>query len=119
MTEQRKTERVKAMIFTTAYDVNGNTLLGYLGDLTIKGAMVVGEKPAETNRNITMRIEFRGADEIPASHLIIPAHVAWCKQEEETDFYNTGYEFVELSGLNKEIVELIVERYRFDLNLPD
>lgn len=119
MTEQRKTERVKAMIFTTVYDVSGSKLLGYLGDLTLIGAMVVGEKPVKTNRDIILRIEFRGADEIPASYLIIPAHVAWCKQEGEADFYNTGYKFIELSGLNKEIVELIVERYKFDLNLPE
>jgi len=42
--EKRKTDRVKALIFTTVYNHSNNELLGFLGDLTLTGAMVTGKK---------------------------------------------------------------------------
>ncbi len=118
MTNQRKTERVKAVIFTAVYERPGHILLGFLGDLTTKGAMVVGEKSVATGRNVTLSIEFQGATEVPGGRLTIPSHVAWSRQEEDTVYFHTGFEFLEMSDLNKEVIELIVERYKFDLNLP-
>jgi hypothetical protein len=113
--EHRKKERVKAMIFTTVYEQKGHVLLGFLGDLTLQGAMVVGEKSVEIDRDITLQIEFRGADEIPQSRLIIPAHVAWSKLGEDLNLYHTGFEFLELGEQTKQIIEMIVERYKFDI----
>lgn len=117
MTNQRKTERVKAMIFTAVYELHGHILLGFLGDLTTEGAMVVGEKPVETNRDITLSIEFQGATEVPGGRLTIPAHVTWCNVDEDTAYYHTGFKFLELTDQNKEIIEALVERYKFSNDL--
>ena len=111
--DHRKVERVKAMIFTAVYELNGHILLGFLGDLTLQGAMVVGEKPLETNRNTTLSIEFRGATEVPGGRLTIPAHAAWCRQEQESTYYHTGFEFSEMTEQNKRTIEALLERYKF------
>jgi len=113
MSNMRKTDRVKALTFTTVYDLHGHILLGFLGDLTLQGAMVVGEKMVTTNRDLTLGIEIQGAAEIPDGRLTIPAHVAWCQPEDESAYFHTGFEFVELSEQNKKIIETLVTKYKF------
>jgi len=117
MTDQRKTERVKAMIFTAVYELHGHILLGFLGDLTTKGAMVVGEKQVEIDRDITLSIEFQGAMEVPGGRLDIPARVVRCDVDRDTAYYHTGIKFLELTEQDKEIIEMLVERYKFSNNL--
>ena len=111
--ENRKELRVRATIFTTVYELKGRVLLGFLGDLTLQGAMVIGEKQVEIDRDISLQIEFHGADKIPEDRLTIPAHVAWCKKEKKSNYYHTGFEFRDLSDLNKETIEYLVARYKF------
>jgi len=117
MTNQRKTERVKAMIFSAVYEHHGHILLGFLGDLTTEGAKVVGEKQVETNRDLTLSIEFQGATEVPGGQLLIPARVARCDVDKDTAYYHTGFQFLELTEQNKEVIETLVARYKFSNDL--
>ena len=117
MTDQRKTERVKAMIFTAVYDQHGHILLGFLGDLTPQGAMIVGEKQVETGRDLTLSIEFQGATEVPGGRLVIPARVAHCDVDKDTAYYHTGFEFLEVADDEKEIIKELVARYKFSNDL--
>ncbi len=118
MDEHRKEGRRKVMTFTPVYDRDDGALLGYLGDLTLQGALMVSEKPMEIGRKITLAIEFRETSEIPATRMIIPARVAWCRQEEHLTYYNTGFEFQEMSRQNKRVIEAILERYQFRREMP-
>ncbi|HRQ22592.1 MAG TPA: hypothetical protein PLF42_04100 [Anaerolineales bacterium] len=45
MRERRKQERKSLIAYTQVFDLYGGYLLGYLGDLTLLGAMVICEKP--------------------------------------------------------------------------
>ena len=118
MDDHRKDERKKLIAFTPVYDSRQNTLLGYLGDLTIQGAMLVGEKSMEINRQLTVAIDFPETPELPATRMIIPARVAWCRQEKNSRYFNTGFEFQEISQQNKRIIEAILERYQFRREMP-
>ena len=112
MSKLRMERRRKLMTFTPVHDVHTNTLLGYLGDLTLKGALMVSEKPVEAGRTLTMTIEFHETpDKSPAMHMIISARVAWCKLEEHRTYYNVGMEFLDMTKQNKQLVEKILEKY--------
>lgn len=113
MSEQRKDERKKLMAFTPVYDLQKNKLLGYLGDLTLQGAMLVGEMPVEVDSRLTLGIEFRETLETPATRMVLPARAAWCKKDGTSPFYNTGMEFLELTDPNKKVIEAIIERFQF------
>jgi len=117
MTDQRKEERVKAMVFTAVYELHGHILLGFLGDLTTQGAMIVGEKPIETGRDLTLSFEFQGATDVPGGRLVIPANVAHCDVDKDTAYYHTGFKFLDVSEDDKEIIELLVTRYKFSNDL--
>ena len=117
MTDQRKAERVKAVIFTAVYDQQGHILLGFLGNLTPQGAMIVGEKEVETGRELLLSLEFQGATEVPGGRLVIPSRVAHCDVDKDTAYYHTGFEFLEVADDEKEIIEMLVARYKFSNDL--
>lgn len=116
MPNKRRAERIKAMTFTTVYELDGHVLLGFLGDLTLQGAMVVGEKALKTQRDVTLEIvSLIGAD-ATADKLTIPAHVAWCKQETESGYFNTGFEFLEMTPKAQKFIEGLIVKYKFSNN---
>jgi len=119
MTDKRKEERKNLMAFTPVYGVHPKTLLGYVEDLTIHGAMLIGERPVETDQQITVIIEVPGA--LPESNtprLTIPARVAWCKQESTSIYYDIGLEFSELKSAEIKMIEAVLKRYEFHRQIP-
>ncbi len=116
--EERKEERKILITFTPVFDVDSNSLLGYLGDLTIQGAMLVGGRPMNLNTKLNLAIEFHETPEIPATRMTVPARVAWCKHEQNSAYYNTGFEFMELTDENKKVIEAILLRYQFHKEPP-
>jgi Tfp pilus assembly protein PilZ len=118
MSEQRKEKRKKLTSFLLVHALPENILLGYLGDMTLRGAMVVGTRPVEINKELTLSIEFNEMPEIPDTKLTFPARVAWCKHEAQSPYYNIGMEFVELTDQNKNVIEVILERYQFSKTPP-
>ncbi|HNT53294.1 MAG TPA: PilZ domain-containing protein [Anaerolineaceae bacterium] len=113
MSNQRKVERKKLIKFTPVYDYPQKRLLGYLGDLTLQGAMMLGEKPMAADQTLTLMIAFHQTPETPATQVIQSARVAWCRQEKDSSFFNTGVEFLNLTANNQIIIEAILERYQF------
>jgi hypothetical protein len=111
--DNRKESRKKLMAFTPVYDLLHKTLLGYVGDLTLQGVMVIGEKPVELNKHFTLGIEFpKNLPELPAMRVVIAARAAWCRQDDSPQYFN-GFEFIDVSPANTMEIEAILERYQF------
>jgi hypothetical protein len=113
MNSQRKESRNKLVAFTPVYDLLHKTLLGYVGDLTLQGVMVIGEKPIEVNKHFTLGIEFSDNSlEAPTVRIVIPARVAWCRQDANSQV-NIGFESIDVSPDNIKKIEAILARYQF------
>ncbi len=113
MSEQRKEERKAIITFTPVYDFEHNQLLGYLGDLTLQGAMLVGNRPMEIDKRLTLAIDFHETPDIPATRMILPVRVAWCKHEEHSAYFNIGVEFLKLAVQDQAVITAILQRYQF------
>ena len=118
MEEQRKNVRKKLIAFTPVYECQQNILLGYLGDLSMQGAMLIGKKPMEINKQITLAIGFPETPQFPARRATIFARVAWCRQEQNPQYFNIGFEFQEIDQENKVAIKAILDRYRFRYKTP-
>ena len=119
MSRLRMERRRKIMTFTPVYDVLRSILLGYLGDLTLKGALLVSEKPVEIGLILNLAIEFREtSDAPPSTRMTISARVAWCKLEEHHTYYNVGMEFLEMTEQDKQAIEAILEKHEFSRKMP-
>lgn len=119
MSDYRKEERENLSAFTPVFRLNPRSVLGYIEDLTMRGAMVIGEKSQEVGKQMTLSIEFPGAiPGLDTPSLMIPARVAWCRKEENTDYFMLGFEFVDLKPENERFIEALLRRYTFRRRTP-
>ena len=119
MDNKRKEERKNLMAFTPLYGLHPKTLLGYVEDLTTNGAMVIGEKKMEVGFQTVIMIEVPGSvPESTAPRLIFPARVAWCKPDSKPNYYNIGFEFLELRAEEVKTIEAVLHRYEFRRDMP-
>ena len=114
MEDRRKERRKKLMAFTPVYDSLHKTVVGYLGDLTMQGAMVVGEHPLAAGSRLTLAIEFPGElDGIAAHRMTLPARVARCVPDEAPHSYLIGFEFTEVDPEHAKMIQALLDRYHF------
>ncbi len=118
MNERRKQERKSLMAYTQVYDLYGGRLLGYLGDLTEYGLMVIGDKPIEENIEITLAIEIPDLKEFQTARMTMPARAVWVKQDISPEYVNIGFEFKQVTAEQKKIINAIIENYEFRRDVP-
>ncbi len=113
MQERRKAQRKNLMAYTQVFDLYGGHLLGYLGDLHVQGAMIIGQKFLEENTELTLAIELPELPNVSASRITIPARTAWCQQDISPEFFNIGFEFKMVSPEQAALIEAIMNNYEF------
>jgi Tfp pilus assembly protein PilZ len=114
MSDQRKDSRKKLMAFTPVYDFISHALLGYVGNINLSGVMVVGEHAVEVGKDLTLHIELpESLLDKPNQNLLMPARVAWCKEETAAKSFTVGCEFTNVTAEQQETIEAILERYHF------
>lgn len=120
MSERRRETRRKLMAFTPVYDLHPRVLLGYLGDLTLRGALVIGAKMITINKDTVLEIIFPSdLPDLPLMPVTIPARIAWCRPDEDPQYFNIGVEFLKVSPEYKELFLEILNRYHFRYVLSD
>jgi c-di-GMP-binding flagellar brake protein YcgR len=112
--ERRKEPRKTVMKFTPVYDTDKGNLLGYLRDLTLQGALVIGEKTLKVNTQVTLKFDLpEELTDFTAKHLTISARVARCIEDESPNSYKLGFEFKDINPEQIKIIEAVLERYHF------
>ena len=119
MRERRKEQRKTLMAYTQVFDLYGGPLLGYLGDLTLLGAMVIGEKSMAENVELTLAIELPDLPKISAMRMTLPARTVWCQQDLSPEYFNVGFEFKEVTPEQKKIIQAIIDNYEFRRDTPN
>lgn len=114
MGERRKEERKKVMAFTPVYDFRQGVLLGYLADLTMQGAMVIGGKCLQVDDQVMLNIEIPGdLPNISVKNMTIKARVARCVPDDSPTSFRIGLEFLEVETEKAEIIQAFLDRYHF------
>ena len=119
MKDRRREERKSLMAYTQVFNLYGGILIGYLSDLTIKGAMVIAERPQDVNSELTLSIILPEMTEFTTPRMALPARVAWCEQDISPEFHNIGFEFLEVNEGQKKIIERIIHNYEFHRDAPN
>lgn len=113
MFDKRKETRKKLTAFTPVYALKPKTLIGYLEDLTLRGARVVGSIPLEADKVLTLAIDFpKDTASLPPEPFTIQARVARSGKD-EAEYANLGFEFIDVTDEQTRILEAVIERYEF------
>lgn len=119
MEERRKLPRKDLMAYSQVFDIHGGYLIGYLGDLTNLGAMVISDAPIMADKELTIQIQLPELDGFSDESITVPVRVAWCRQDLSPEYFNVGMEFKILTGRQQEIIEAILENYEFRRQKPN
>jgi len=106
------------MAYNQVFDLYGGYLLGYLGDLHLQGAMVIGQQLLKPETEITLAIELPMLPKSAVSRITIPARTVWCQQDISPEFFNIGFEFQKVTPDQASVIQAIVENYEFRRTPP-
>jgi len=119
MQDRRKLPRKDLMSYSQVFNLDNGKLVGYLGDLTLMGAMVIGDEPLKEDTKLTISIQLPELPEMQASRLAIPVRVARCQQDLSPEYFNIGLEFDSVTEKQKAVIEAVIQNYEFRRQLPN
>ena len=119
MQDRRKLPRKDLMSYSQVFDVTQGKLIGYLGDLTLLGAMVIGDEPLQVNDKLTISIQLPELPRINATRLTLPVRVVRCHQDISPEYFNIGLEFEVVTDEQKKIIEAVLNNYEFRRQPPN
>jgi Tfp pilus assembly protein PilZ len=94
-------------------------LVGHLGDLTLKGAMVISERTMEEQTELTLAIELPDLPDIKVGRLALAARVVWCQPDLSPEFFSIGFEFNHATHEQKQVIQAIIDNYEFRRDSPN
>jgi len=119
MQDRRKLPRKDLMSYSQVFDLSKGKLIGYLGDLTLIGAMVIGDEPLNVEDQLTISIQLPELPKINATRLTLPVRVVRCHQDISPEYFNLGLEFETVTDEQKEIIEAVLNNYEFRRQPPN
>lgn len=119
MQERRKQPRKDLMSYSQVFELYHGKLIGYLGDINLLGAMVIGDEPLEVNTEMTISIQLPELPDITATRMALPVRVAHCQRDLSPEYFNIGLEFTLIIDNQKKIIEAIVDNYEFRRQTPN
>lgn len=118
MQDRRKQPRKDLMSYSQVFDLSQGKLIGYLGDLNLLGAMVIGDEAMKVEEKLTISIQLPELPKITAKRLDLPVRVVWCHQDLSPEYFNIGLEFERITDEQKSIIEAVLENYEFRRQPP-
>jgi hypothetical protein len=119
MQDRRKLPRKDLMSYSQVFDLSRGKLIGYLGDLNLIGAMVIGDEPLNVADQFTISIQLPELPKINATRLTLPVRVVRCHQDISPEYINLGLEFETVTNEQKEIIEAVLNNYEFRRQPPN
>jgi len=119
MQDRRKLPRKDLMSYSQVFDLSEGKLIGYLGDLTPIGAMIISDETRKVADRLTISIQLPELPKINATQLTLPVRVVWCHQDLSPEYFNIGLEFESVTGEQKKIIEAVIENYEFRRQPPN
>ena len=112
MQERRKHPRKDLLLFANVYDSTSDRIVGILLNITLGGAMVLSENQIDSNKMMELRIML--PENIAAKQeLVFKANSRWCAPDINPEYYDVGYQFVNVSEEDCKIIQTIIEKYAF------
>lgn len=110
--EKRKLKRRHLIYYLRIFDSNTNELIGHLIDIHPEGMMLITEDPIKTKAIFHLRMVLpKGI--IKREQLKFDAKFKWCKKDVNPDFYDIGFQLLNVPAKKIEIIESLIEDFGF------
>ena len=112
MDERRRLHRRHILFYSRVFDRKTGVFLGYLGNMNEGGLMIISEDAIEVDQEFLLRIDLP-EDIYSRSVLNFRAQSVWCRLDVDPNFFNTGFQLLEISEDGKDIISQIIDDYGF------
>jgi len=112
MLERRKYPRKDLLLFANVYDSKSGKIIGTLLNITLEGAMVLTESKIDQNNVMELHIKLP-EDFVKKNELVFTANSRWCAPDINPEYFDVGYQFVNVSEEDGNIIQAIIEKYGF------
>jgi len=119
MDDRRRQQRKDLMSYSQVHNLQNGKLLGYLGDLTKLGAMVISDESIDENIGLHISIELPDLPDINDTSMTISVRVAYCHQDISPNYYNLGLEFSSITDKQMNIIQAVMDNYEFRRESPN
>ena len=119
MQDRRKLPLKDLMTYSQVFDLYKGNLIGYLGDLNLIGAMVIGDEAMPVDEKLTVSIQLPELPKVNAARLALPARVVRCHPDLSPEYFNIGIEFELVTDEQKSIIEAVIQNYEFRRQPPN
>jgi c-di-GMP-binding flagellar brake protein YcgR len=109
----RKLRRHHLIFYLRVHDVDTGDQLGFLGDITTQGMMVMSKEPIETDRLFELEICNQADLEDPQA-VRCKACSVWCQTDVNPDYYATGFRFEALPSEAEQAIRALIREIGFD-----
>ena len=113
MSERRRMSRKYLVIYSRVFDRKNGKVLGYLSDLTLEGAMIIGEQALEKGVHLTLRVDLPDVAAFNQRHFDVEAEAMWSKPDVDPSFFNTGFHFIGTTDEQRAVLTHMIEMYEF------
>ncbi len=115
MSDKRDSIRRDATDPLLVYDIETNLPIGQVINLSDRGFKLMSEQPMETSRvyNCRMPIPENITDK---DEIRFFAECRWCRQNEETTWYDSGYYLRKIAPGDLKIIQSIKRKWMIDLS---
>jgi len=111
-TEKRDVARRHLVFYLRIFDGMSSRVLGHLMDISPSGLMLLSDEPIAVDEEyrLRMRLPKEISDE---NEILFGAVSRWCRQDDNPDFYVTGFQIQEMDGNTKESVKHLITEFGF------
>lgn len=105
--EMRQVERKYIVFYLRVFDGMSRKVLGHLVDISEKGIMMISDTPIEVNESFRLRMSLP-AQLKDSSEVLFTATSRWCKQDENPDFYLSGFYLHDLEVETENVIRRLI-----------
>ena len=119
MDERRKMPRKYLIVYSRVFERNLGKIIGYLSDLSTLGAMIISEQPQVVDTVLPIRFDLPDMNLFNSAQLDLTARVVHSEIDINPEFYNIGFEFIDLSPDQVSTIEKMMDAYEFRRDIPN
>ena len=113
MHSPRRLRRHHLIFYLKVYDARSGEPLGFLGDITIDGMMVMSKQPIEAGKHFEIEVRNNaGLDKEPTVRC--EARSLWCQTDINPEYYAAGFQFDSVPPESEHAIRSLIREIGFD-----
>lgn len=105
---QRSVPRRHLIYYLRVFNVDSDTLMGNLVDISTRGIMVVSDQPVQVGKRYRLKMVLPETVE-GRKDVEFEAESRWCQNDANSDFFDTGFELLDPQPGFLDAVDRLVE----------